>query len=220
MPCAHPKSKPGPGLHHFQWMQASASCSGSDRQSVTALSHMFLSWAGLQVIVITGDNKLTAEAICRKVGVFAVDEDLAGKSITGVEFMKLPLDKRRLVLAGNGGACFSRAEPKHKQVLLPPPLPPPPIRARIIKACHSRIAHCIMSGHVSLHLTHWYKLSEVAARCPERTSHQLARIDTGCVLQLPVRAVNVKKVQEETSSRHLLLHSHSEQSRGMMACTP
>lgn len=67
--------------------------------------------------MITGDNKLTAEAICRKVGVFAADEDLKGKSITGVEFMKLPLDKRRAMLEGHGGACFSRAEPKHKQVL-------------------------------------------------------------------------------------------------------
>lgn len=66
--------------------------------------------------MITGDNKLTAEAICRKVGVFAADENLEGKSITGVEFMKLPLDKRRAMLQGHAGACFSRAEPRHKQV--------------------------------------------------------------------------------------------------------
>lgn len=96
--------------------------------------------AGLQVIVITGDNKLTAEAICRKVGVFAVDEDLMGKSITGVEFMKLPLDKRRSMLAGNGGACFSRAEPKHKQVLLLTR-----IEARIAKGWGMSQLHCPLS---------------------------------------------------------------------------
>lgn len=77
--------------------------------------HWLFKWH-MQVIVITGDNKLTAEAICQKVGVFAVGEDLTGKSITGVEFMKLPLDKRRAMLQGHAGACFSRAEPKHKQV--------------------------------------------------------------------------------------------------------
>ena len=70
----------------------------------------------VQVIVITGDNKLTAEAICRKVGVFAVDDDLQGKSITGVEFAKLSIEDRKAFLDTTEGACFSRAEPKHKQV--------------------------------------------------------------------------------------------------------
>lgn len=73
----------------------------------------------VQVIVITGDNKLTAEAICRKVGVFAVDDDLQGKSITGVEFAKLSAEERKAFLDTTEGACFSRAEPKHKQVSPP-----------------------------------------------------------------------------------------------------
>jgi hypothetical protein len=47
--------------------------------------------AGIRVVVITGDNKLTAEAICRGIGVFAAaGEGLGGTSMTGMDFAALP----------------------------------------------------------------------------------------------------------------------------------
>ncbi|KAG0626234.1 hypothetical protein M758_2G113100 [Ceratodon purpureus] len=71
--------------------------------------------AGIRVMVITGDNKNTAEAICREIGVFSEDEDIREKSFTGREFLDLPPKRRKEILFGSGGRVFSRAEPKHKQ---------------------------------------------------------------------------------------------------------
>ncbi|KAJ4793027.1 hypothetical protein LUZ62_044273 [Rhynchospora pubera] len=72
--------------------------------------------AGIRVMVITGDNKETAEAICRDIGVFRSSEDITMKSYTGKEFMALT-DKKS-VLRQKGGLLFSRAEPKHKQEIV------------------------------------------------------------------------------------------------------
>ncbi|KAJ3682774.1 hypothetical protein LUZ60_013001 [Juncus effusus] len=72
--------------------------------------------AGIRVIVITGDNKETAEAICRDIGVFKSTENISSKSLTGKEFMALA-DKKSL-LRQKGGLLFSRAEPKHKQEIV------------------------------------------------------------------------------------------------------
>ncbi|XP_072960703.1 calcium-transporting ATPase 1, endoplasmic reticulum-type-like [Typha angustifolia] len=72
--------------------------------------------AGIRVMVITGDNKETAEAICREIGIFGPHEDISFRSLTGKEFMSLP-DKKNL-LRQKGGLLFSRSEPKHKQEIV------------------------------------------------------------------------------------------------------
>ncbi|KAL6011184.1 Calcium-transporting ATPase 4, endoplasmic reticulum-type [Asimina triloba] len=72
--------------------------------------------AGIRVMVITGDNKNTAEAICHEIGVFGPEEDISTKSITGRDFMGHP--DRKSYLRQTGGLLFSRAEPKHKQEIV------------------------------------------------------------------------------------------------------
>lgn len=72
--------------------------------------------AGIRVMVITGDNKSTAEAICREIGVFEADEDISSRSLTGKEFMDVKDQKNHL--RQSGGLLFSRAEPKHKQEIV------------------------------------------------------------------------------------------------------
>lgn len=72
--------------------------------------------AGIRVIVITGDDKKTAETICRDIGVFDEGEDLAGKSYTGREFDDLSVPQKQEAILR--ASLFSRTEPTHKYELV------------------------------------------------------------------------------------------------------
>ncbi|KAJ4318349.1 hypothetical protein N0V94_004479 [Neodidymelliopsis sp. IMI 364377] len=72
--------------------------------------------AGIRVVVITGDNQNTAEAICRQIGVFGQNEDLTGKSFTGRQFDDLT--EAEQMEAAKHASLFSRTEPTHKSKLV------------------------------------------------------------------------------------------------------
>lgn len=85
------------------------------RQEVAA-SIMLCRQAGIRVIMITGDNKGTAVAICRRIGILTEDDNVDFMAFTGREFDELSLQAQRDAVTH--ARCFARVEPSHKSKIV------------------------------------------------------------------------------------------------------
>ncbi|KAF7654830.1 hypothetical protein LDENG_00064280 [Lucifuga dentata] len=85
------------------------------RQEVAA-SIKLCRQAGIRVIMITGDNKGTAVAICRRIGILTEHDDIERMAFTGREFDELSSNEQ--CEAVTRARCFARVEPSHKSKIV------------------------------------------------------------------------------------------------------
>ena len=66
--------------------------------------------------MITGDNKGTAVAICRRIGILTEEDDVQHMAFTGREFDELSPSAQRDAVTH--ARCFARVEPSHKSKIV------------------------------------------------------------------------------------------------------
>ena len=71
--------------------------------------------AGIRVVMITGDNFETANAISKSIGIFSNE---AKNSYTGEQWENLTEAQQNEIFEGSDGKAFSRTEPRHKRQLV------------------------------------------------------------------------------------------------------